>query len=57
VNKMPEATETLIEAIIERDAIIARVRAVEAQIAPMIEQMWEASRRVEDLANRAKAAE
>jgi hypothetical protein len=49
--------ETLIEAIIERDAIIARVRAVEAQIAPMIEQMWEASRRVEDLANRAKAAE
>jgi hypothetical protein len=56
MNK-PDVTETLLDAIIERDEIIARVRAVEADLAPMITAMWEASRRVEDLANRAKAAE
>jgi hypothetical protein len=57
MNKMPEATETLVEAIRERDSIIEKIRAVEADLAPMITAMWEASRRVEDLANRAKAAE
>jgi hypothetical protein len=57
VNKMPEVTEPLLNAIIERDEIIARVRAFEAELAPMITAMWEASRLVEALANRAKAAE
>jgi hypothetical protein len=47
----------LVHAIRERDELIARVRAYEAALAPMIEQMWESSRRVEDLAKRAKAAE
>jgi hypothetical protein len=55
MNKMPELTETLFEAIRERDELIARVRAFEADLAPMIEQMWAASKRVEALA--AQAAE
>jgi hypothetical protein len=47
----------LVQAIRERDDLIARVRAHEAALAPMITAMWEASKRVEDLANRARAAE
>jgi hypothetical protein len=52
VNKMPEVTETLLEAIRERDELIARVRAHEAALAPQIASMWEASRTVEELAKR-----
>jgi hypothetical protein len=49
--------DELLAAIRERDAAIARVRAVEAGLLPMVEAMWAASRRVEELANRARAAE
>jgi hypothetical protein len=52
-----EGKAELVEAIRERDSIIEKIRAVEADLAPMITAMWEASRRVEDLANRARAAE
>lgn len=44
-------TGALVAAIRERDEIIARVRAVEAGLVPMIAAMWAASRRVEELAN------
>ena len=50
-------SEELRAAIRERDAAIERVRAVEAGLLPMVEAMWAASRRVEELANRARAAE
>jgi hypothetical protein len=43
-------SDELREAIRERDAAIARVRAVEAGLAPLIEKMWAASARVEELA-------
>jgi hypothetical protein len=49
-----EGKAELVEAIRERDSIIEKIRAVEASLAPMIEEMWEASKRVEDLANRAR---
>jgi hypothetical protein len=44
-------SEELREAIRERDAAIERVRAFEAALLPMIEAMWAASRRVEEMAN------
>jgi hypothetical protein len=44
-------SEELRAAIRERDEIIARIRAVEAGLLPMIEAMWAASRRVEEMAN------
>ena len=47
----------LVQAIRERDELIASVRAHEAAIAPVITAMWESSRRVEDLAKRAPAEE
>jgi hypothetical protein len=49
--------DELLAAIRERDEIIERVRAVEAGLLPMVEAMWAASRRVEELANRARTAE
>jgi hypothetical protein len=52
-----EGKAELVEAIRERDAAIERVRAVEAGLIPMIESMWAASRRVEELANPQVAAE
>jgi hypothetical protein len=50
-------SEELREAIRERDAAIERVRAVEAGLMPLIEAVWEASRRVEAMTNRAQAEE
>jgi hypothetical protein len=48
---MRELDEALVAAIRERDAAIERVRAVEAGLMPLIEAMWAASRRVEEMAN------
>jgi hypothetical protein len=48
---MRELDEVLVAAIRERDAAIERVRAVEAGLLPLIEAMWAASRRVEEMAN------
>jgi outer membrane protein TolC len=44
-------SEELRAAIRERDAAIERVRAVEAGLLPLVEAMWTASRRVEEMAN------
>jgi hypothetical protein len=43
-------SDELREAIRERDELIARVRAVEAHLLPVIQAMWAASRRVEEMA-------
>ena len=44
-------SEELRAAIRERDELIARVRAYDAVLHPLIEKMWAASRRVEEMAN------
>jgi hypothetical protein len=48
---MRELDEALVAAVRERDAAIEHVRAVEAGLLPLIEAMWAASRRVEEMAN------
>jgi hypothetical protein len=52
-----EGKAELVEAIRERDSIIEKIRAFEADLAPLVRDMWAASQRVEDLANRAQAEE
>ena len=48
---MIKDSDELREAIRERDELIARVRAYDAVLHPLIERLWTASRRVEEMAN------
>jgi hypothetical protein len=48
---MIKDSDELREAIRERDELIARVRAYDAVLHPLLETLWAASRRVEEMAN------
>jgi hypothetical protein len=52
-----EGKAELVEAIRVRDELIERIRAVEEGMIALVESMWAASRRVEELANPQVAAE